>query len=573
MGFFIFMQSVFAGSFYSDIYKTVKESPGENARDRVSVQLGISKSTLKEIVNKTISSGELAGLCGSLMGLRVSEMTQADLLVCADEISKLYDFELEIAKLENTQSQKALATEIWSNGTLADSEFDLVVDLNLIDVLFFSSTAAIPNARVYNLFDGEKDDHGYYDDNYETDEDYADLEADEMETENVNVADSNVDDSERRMSVAKKAKEESLVEKLMGVDEQKFVAYENVCSAPDQLLLTSETLEMLEKDSKEIEQEVGDGSSSPKRKIYNRKEDWTAQSSNYKGGNYPTFADVSSGSGSGSGSGSKVNWGSGVGCQGEAFSMFGGDFCIPKFCNENICVDVELIKDIKKRETKENCIECLVDFAAKNIKEAYDQKERLNPCQNTSVHFNIRCSHLPMPRFNFNIFGKAPTATNAETSDQKKTVTEEVREIQKDFFIATDSDGVPTTTTVSAAGIGDDNTKIMSNRAILDMLIKDCADVTALIPEGDSKDMIKMCRENMEKQGGIMIFENAQYKQSLRAILKSKGQNELRGQYFKEMNQQFTALSSEIETIAKLLAQMISAKEIDKKAQDCKTSQ
>src|SRR5687768_1255052 len=49
--------------------------------------------------------------------------------------------------------ETVLATEIgagdrWANGTLSDSSFDIIVDLNVIDVILFGPKAQIPEARL-----------------------------------------------------------------------------------------------------------------------------------------------------------------------------------------------------------------------------------------------------------------------------------------------------------------------------------------------------------------------------------------------------------------------------------------
>lgn len=66
---------------------------------------------------------------------------------CRTEILDAYILELELFYLEQELEEEAYASEVWSNGTLEDGSFDLLVDLNLIDLIIFGKRAKIATER------------------------------------------------------------------------------------------------------------------------------------------------------------------------------------------------------------------------------------------------------------------------------------------------------------------------------------------------------------------------------------------------------------------------------------------
>ncbi len=70
-----------------------------------------------------------------------------------DRIRTTYQFERDLADYELALQIETGALGQYSNGTTDDSDFDLVVDLNTIDVIFFGEKARVPIAR-WGSYDG-----------------------------------------------------------------------------------------------------------------------------------------------------------------------------------------------------------------------------------------------------------------------------------------------------------------------------------------------------------------------------------------------------------------------------------
>lgn len=67
------------------------------------------------------------------------DLTKQDIIF--RQIKAAYDKEKIIHQSKASMKQQFKAREMWSNGTLSDSPFDLIVDLNLIEIVLFGSLA------------------------------------------------------------------------------------------------------------------------------------------------------------------------------------------------------------------------------------------------------------------------------------------------------------------------------------------------------------------------------------------------------------------------------------------------
>ena len=131
-----------------DLYEKLRTFPAQEetvALRRSSKSLGLTGQEILAIESGENISSELRKKVNHICP-GVTEEFQAQ-FSCQNRIRKYVDMERLIAAQELRLIRTSKSSEMFSNGTLADSPFDTVVDLNTIDVLLFGLDADLPTFR------------------------------------------------------------------------------------------------------------------------------------------------------------------------------------------------------------------------------------------------------------------------------------------------------------------------------------------------------------------------------------------------------------------------------------------
>ncbi len=137
----------FSRDFYQNIKDTVTQDESYKAFWNVSSYLPDLNS---ELLAQAIDKNNI-GLLDEEINNNYCDKYKTSLYLdveCINMYKELINIDLEFEKLNSDLKADIDKTTLWSNGTLNDSPFDLVVDLNIIDVIFFGSKANIPLARM-----------------------------------------------------------------------------------------------------------------------------------------------------------------------------------------------------------------------------------------------------------------------------------------------------------------------------------------------------------------------------------------------------------------------------------------
>src|SRR6185295_17276599 len=128
---------------YNHVYEDLSQKPQEIALERVSKQLAISNSELQKILGGAADTALLGklGFCGG------TELTPTQIFACSTKVQDMFAEEELFASYEVPLEAEISAGDRWANGTLSDGSFDIVVDLNVIDVILFGASATVPTAR------------------------------------------------------------------------------------------------------------------------------------------------------------------------------------------------------------------------------------------------------------------------------------------------------------------------------------------------------------------------------------------------------------------------------------------
>lgn len=135
----------FSENFYSDIKNEVYENEQKQLIESIQAALKTREEFVENLLNDNLSideQKELDNLCANNAKSGISAKQ-----ICLENIEEFIAAEIDLAKIQSQMNAELSVNEIWSNGTLVDSPFDLVVDLNIIDVILFGSEAEIPFAQ------------------------------------------------------------------------------------------------------------------------------------------------------------------------------------------------------------------------------------------------------------------------------------------------------------------------------------------------------------------------------------------------------------------------------------------
>ena len=150
LAFFLFCTSVqafdvdeFAEEFYGDILNKVEVEESVIVAKRVSYQSGLPEELIQMLIKGSVTNeGKrlIEQWCGKGNSININS-------TCEENLLEQVELELDLAQLETQVGHDIIQDEIWANGTLRDAPFDLVVDLNVIDIILFGKESDIPLAR------------------------------------------------------------------------------------------------------------------------------------------------------------------------------------------------------------------------------------------------------------------------------------------------------------------------------------------------------------------------------------------------------------------------------------------
>lgn len=137
---------------YLRIYNNMQYQAPKVAARRVANFLGVASEDIVALSEEEIPEA-FEEYCGQFTIFK-------DVERCREDILDAFLFELELFRLEAELEEETYASEVWSNGSLHDSSFDLLVDLNVIDVLLFGKAANPIVERFPHAASREQDEAG-----------------------------------------------------------------------------------------------------------------------------------------------------------------------------------------------------------------------------------------------------------------------------------------------------------------------------------------------------------------------------------------------------------------------------
>lgn len=526
--------------FYSKIYDEIKKSKYETPLDRSSSQLGISSDELLGILN---DKTELSKIC--------KQLGKNEIHACYNEASQLFLFEKEVAEIEATEKIHAQATEMWMNGTLNDNDkFDVVVDLNIIDVIYFGKAARIPTSQEFNIFDDNDDDKS--DETPEDPEAEKDFGAIDLPTYEV-ITEPGEEESSDETENNEEEENEKITEEPTEEDYSKFI-----CQDPDALFFGSgenKSDEEITSDDNSISPDSSDNKNNSKSsdKTTLRAGVISGADNHYLGSTYPTFGNE--------------DMDSEDTCDGDEVEMFGNMFCIPKFCDNVLCIEIEFIAGRTPDRTtgtgKEDCIKCLVDYASNDIEESYRVKDRLNPESHSTKHFWSRIWPPGELSFHIDVFTKPTGVAERITREKDMTLIEEYRSAMADSI----SQG-------SAAFVASDGSVDVSidNKALLVSIIgNECLNyLNTAKAHSALSDIAKNCQINLENSQSALIQTNKKIREFIVKYTEKKQQERKIHRWEEIIKNGFENFASQAKTINKIFRALPSKKDLVKKEISCK---
>ena len=123
---------IVAKDLYKNIYEEMKTKPTETALKNTSNSSGYSEEDLKDIVN------------GANLSALINKNPNADQLELNEIFSNVlnsYERELDVQTLKSEIESAMKPSEIFSDGDLTNSDFDLLIDLQTIEIILFRDSA------------------------------------------------------------------------------------------------------------------------------------------------------------------------------------------------------------------------------------------------------------------------------------------------------------------------------------------------------------------------------------------------------------------------------------------------
>ncbi|MBU1445767.1 hypothetical protein KKD70_00710 [Patescibacteria group bacterium] len=124
----------FAGKdLYNKIYKTVNLDPESSVQKSIANKYGLTESQ----INGMVRGGDLSVLINKNKQLSLEKITAQYQKIVQD-----FSDELETASFKSDLESTIKPSEIFSDGDTSNSDFDLIYDLNIIEILLFNETSA-----------------------------------------------------------------------------------------------------------------------------------------------------------------------------------------------------------------------------------------------------------------------------------------------------------------------------------------------------------------------------------------------------------------------------------------------
>jgi len=124
----------FAGKdLYEKIYKTVNLDAENSVKKSIANKYGLTESQIHGLVR----GGDISVLINKNKQLSLEKISTQYQKIVQD-----FNDELEIADLKSSLEATIKPSEIFSDGDTSNSDFDLIYDLNIIEILLFNETSA-----------------------------------------------------------------------------------------------------------------------------------------------------------------------------------------------------------------------------------------------------------------------------------------------------------------------------------------------------------------------------------------------------------------------------------------------
>lgn len=133
----------FANDFYTKIQNKVSLEENTTITKNLSMATSLPQDILARLIAGTNSFQDTEAINAWCGESRTRDLESA----CKTNLKNLAKFEIDLNQLQTTLDNHLTKDEMWANGTIADSAFDLVVDLNIIDTILFGKDSDIPLAR------------------------------------------------------------------------------------------------------------------------------------------------------------------------------------------------------------------------------------------------------------------------------------------------------------------------------------------------------------------------------------------------------------------------------------------
>ncbi|MFC1599441.1 hypothetical protein ACFL3T_00245 [Patescibacteria group bacterium] len=118
---------------YMRIYEEVTKKPAEEAAKASASKFGMSEDNMKKVVNE----GEVS----SLIDKKDKNQTQAELVNKYSKVFADYQSSLDTENMRSDLMKKANPSEIYTDGDTSNSEFDILYDLTVIEVILFNEAS------------------------------------------------------------------------------------------------------------------------------------------------------------------------------------------------------------------------------------------------------------------------------------------------------------------------------------------------------------------------------------------------------------------------------------------------
>lgn len=121
---------------YLSIYNSVKKTTDQEAYKRLTKQSNFSAAEVRAALSGNFTE-DFQKSCEEWLPSKTSQ----SLYECLNILKENYEFEKQLFAFENNLKGTVEASEIWSDGNLSNSFFDLIVDLQIIEIILFGESS------------------------------------------------------------------------------------------------------------------------------------------------------------------------------------------------------------------------------------------------------------------------------------------------------------------------------------------------------------------------------------------------------------------------------------------------